>query len=235
MSMRKIVLLLLITLLTPALSTAQEIDFLWQGEGYTPPFYKGRTLWSNQSILRVYAVPNISPTTDNSTLFYKWSRNGKVLGGNGGLNGIGKNTLTLTDSILGNPQTIKLEVLAPDGAILATKSQTFISQPTELLIYEDHPLYGYMFQEEIGPTFDIRESETTLAAFPLFYNILTRFSTTINYGWRNGGGDAEVTPSVTYRAPQGTSGSASVSILVKNKTDITQTNNRGVLIQFGQQ
>jgi len=109
--MRKFYWILTITLLIlPILHLrAQEVDILWQGETYTPPFYKGRALWSSQSRITFLAIPHGAGIGNPANLTYRWTQNGTVLGN---INGIGKNTLSFTDSVLSKPQTIKIDVLS---------------------------------------------------------------------------------------------------------------------------
>src|SRR3989344_1173365 len=52
---------------------AQSVDLLWQGETYTPPFYKGKSLWSNQSRITFFAMTNGLGNPAN--LSYKWTKN----------------------------------------------------------------------------------------------------------------------------------------------------------------
>src|SRR3990167_10337236 len=76
---------------------AEEVDLLWQGNSYVPPFYEGRTLWSSQSRITFLAIPHGAGIGNPANLTYKWTKNGTVLGN---INGVGKNTLSFIDSIL---------------------------------------------------------------------------------------------------------------------------------------
>src|SRR3990167_8183019 len=121
MGMRKFyVLVITLLLVSPIFRLhAQEVDILWQGKTYTPPFYKGKTLWSSQSKIALLAIPHISGAGNPVNLTYKWIKNGTVLGN---INGVGKNTLAFTDSILSKPQTIKVEILSEQKTVLASAS-----------------------------------------------------------------------------------------------------------------
>ena len=55
--MKKIVFLFAIYSLLFTVVNAQSVDLLWQGETYVPPFYKGKSLWSDQSRITLFAIP----------------------------------------------------------------------------------------------------------------------------------------------------------------------------------
>src|SRR3990167_742525 len=105
--MKRIIFLSTIYFLLTTVVLAQSVDILWQGDTYTPPFYKGKSLWSNQSRITFVAIPQ--GLGNPASLNYKWTKNGTVLGN---INGIGKNTLSFTDSILSRPQTIRVDILS---------------------------------------------------------------------------------------------------------------------------
>src|SRR5688572_16598777 len=107
--MRKTVFLLLVLMfLIPFFNLkAQEVDLLWQAETYTLPFYKGKALWSKESRVKLLAIPRGPGVGNPLNLTYKWTKNGTVLGN---INGVGKNTIAFTDSIISRPQTIQVDI-----------------------------------------------------------------------------------------------------------------------------
>ncbi len=156
--------LLIAFLLVPAFgASAQEVDILWQGETYTPPFYEGRTLWSNQSRITLVAIPQ--GLGNPASLNYKWIKNGTVLGN---INGVGRNYLSFVDTVLSRPQTIEVEIIGGDRGVLAKGSVYVVPRLPALAVYENSPLYGLMFHKEISE-YDMQNPEVVLAAFPLFF------------------------------------------------------------------
>ncbi|MBI2086782.1 MAG: hypothetical protein HYT69_01260 [Candidatus Zambryskibacteria bacterium] len=210
-------------ILTPAIAFAQSVDILWQGEGYTPPFYYGRTLWSSQSRITLVAVPQ---GLGNSTaLNYKWSRNGTVLGS---ISGVGKNTLSFVDSVLSKSQAIKIEIVSSEGDTLAQSSTVITPVSPSLLVYENSPLYGFMFHREVGGNYILREPEVTFDTFPLFFS-----ASDIAYQWGTNSGKSSTESSATYRAPEEGSGEAFISIEVKSANKILQSAKKSFLVKFG--
>src|SRR5438552_1851966 len=92
--------------LLPTLASAQSVDILYVGNTYTPPFYQGGALWSGESSLKLFAVPQ--GLGDPKSVSYRWSRGTTVLGSQ---SGVGKNTLSYTDDLFSKPQLFMVEVV----------------------------------------------------------------------------------------------------------------------------
>lgn len=226
--MRKTLLtLLLITLLAPLSLSAQSVDLLWQGETYTPPFYGGKSLWSKQSRVHVTALPQ--GLGSRSNLNYRWSKNGTILGN---ISGVGVNSIYFTDSILSKPQVIKVEIVS--GSRVRAESSVLITPvaPT-LSVYENHPLYGFMFHKEVGSAFDLQSREVTLTTFPLFFSTQSRSDKSIQYGWSSNESGGESSNSITFRTPDNVSGTSRVSAEATHMDKISQSSDKTFLIEFG--
>jgi hypothetical protein len=213
----------------PYSTSAQNVDLLWQADTYTPPFYQGKASWSAQSTIKLIAIPN--GLGNPNSLNYQWIRNGTVLGR---ISGIGQNTINYTDSVISRPQKFEVEIVAGDERVLASASVTLSPSTPSLLVYERNPLYGYIFQKEIGAGFQMADQEVSLSAFPMFISPAVRDMPNFSYRWRSNAGEAENSNSVTYRVPEGGSGSARVNLRLTNNLLIMNDLTRDFLIQFGE-
>lgn len=211
-----------------------EVDLLWQGKTYTPPFFKGRTLWSNQGQIILLAIPHTSDENGiplkSSNLIYKWSEDGTVLGN---LSGTGKNSITLTDSVLSLPQTITVEVLSDANTVVGRKSIRLASITPSVLIYEDSPLYGPLFNREVGEKFVLSSQEVSFSAFPLFFSTISQAEPSISYSWGTNSTSEQPGNRITFRAPESGSGSSNISLKIDNISKMLQSTQRNFLVQFG--
>jgi hypothetical protein len=149
------------------------------------------------------------------------------------VSGVGKSTLTYTDSILSRPQTIEVEVVSGDGSTVRASSVLVVNPVTpSLSIYENHPLLGFLFHKEISGTYDLSEREVAFAAFPYFFSTPNRAASLINYEWRNNAGGTENQNAVVYRTPDNSSGIAEVGVYARSQTNITQEARVDFKIQF---
>jgi len=206
---------------------AQSVDLLWQGETYTSPFYKGASLWSTQSRITLVAIPH--GLGDPTKLNYKWTKSGTVLGN---INGIGRETISFVDSIISRPQTIEVEIISSQSGVLASNSVFIAPIAPTLAVYENNPLYGFMFNREVGKSYTLQDKEITLAGFPFFFSTISRFDNSLKYNWRTNAGGVEIEPVVTYRVPDNTHGASQVSVSASSDAKITQKDNKSFVIQF---
>jgi hypothetical protein len=92
-----------------------SVDLLWEGaDSYTPPFYKGRALPSNNGIIRVTAIPNITAPRE---LSYDWQQSDSALPDS---SGYGKNSLLFKNSTLNTTENIS--VTASNSSFSGTSS-----------------------------------------------------------------------------------------------------------------
>ena len=232
--MNKFLVLIIFSLVVPfAISRAQEVDILWQGDVYTPPFYEGGAHWTNEAEITILAIPHIpgpgGALLNPNTLVYKWWKNSVVLGT---VNGVGKNSITFTGPIITRPQVIKVEILTTDGALLASATREFAPRPTKLLVYEDNPLYGMMFHKEVSSTYSMNSQEIKLVSYPLFFSSDSRDPGFLGYVWRTTAGSTEGSGTVTYRIPEGSSGTAKITLRASNENKILQSGEKSFTLKF---
>lgn len=225
--MRKAFLLFILLLSIPAVSQAQSVDILWQSETYAPPFYKGRSLWTTQSRIIFVAIPQGLGNPAN--LNYKWTRNGTVLGD---ISGVGRNSLSFTDSILSRPQSIMVEIISSNDTVLASSTVAVAPIAPTLAIYENNPLYGFMFHKEIGEGLRLQAREIAFTAFPFFFSTPSRTHSSMTYEWRTNTGVTDNGNSVTYRTQDDAAGAAGVRVRAGSASAITQSVDRNFSIQF---
>lgn len=214
----------------PLGARAQDIDLLWQGDTYTPPFYEGRALWSSQSRITFLAIPH--GLGNQANLNYRWTKSGTVLGNS---SGVGRSSLSFTDSIVSRPQTIKVDIMSSQGEILATASTNVAPITPTLTVYENNPLYGFMFHRETSGAHQLQDKEVTFAAFPFFFDTIDRTSETMNYEWRTNARDTQTGGMVTYRTPDNASGSSEIQVHASNINKILQNSSKTFLVEFENQ
>ena len=231
--MKKLYLVFICLVLIPLSElSAQSVDLLYQGNGYTAPLYKGASLWPKQGLMTVLAVPQ--GLGNPATLDYIWIKNGTVLGGEGGASGVGKNSLKFSDTLFSKPVTIRVEIVSANDELLAENTLVLTPQDPFVAVYENHPLYGFMFHREVSGIFNLEDKEVTFDAFPFFFDTASRLSQSLSYRWSTNIGESQSGPSVTYRTPEEGGGSSSVSITVAAPEKILPAVSESFLVQFGE-
>ncbi|MEK7135527.1 MAG: hypothetical protein AAB780_02380, partial [Patescibacteria group bacterium] len=165
-----------------------------------------------------------------ANLDYVWSKNGTVLGN---LSGVGRNSISLLDSIFSKPVVIKVEIVRGEEELLADTSIILTPTSPTLAVYENNPLYGFMFHREVGEGYTLEGKEVTFTAFPFFAPSTKRQAPNLSYKWSANNNAAEAGGSVTYRAPEEGGGRASIRLDFNNDKVIMLNLIKNFLIKFG--
>ncbi len=219
--------------LTPA-----SVDLLWQGDSYVPPFYKGRAMFTNQGSITFVAIPNIIDQNGNvvspKNVIYTWSKDGSVLGS---LSGTGKNSLTLVDSILGLPMNVSVVASTLDKSIVTKSSISMRPDFPIILFYENNPLLGILYNQELGNGFKLSASEVNVIGVPYFFSNKDLQAGALKYTWTLNGSNISSPNqnSITLRGQQGVAGNSTLGLKIENSNNILQTIEKSMSIEFGVQ
>ena len=160
-----------------------NVDVLWQANTYTPPFYKGKALYTPESNVTLVAMPNIisnSRRVETSNVVYTWKVNQEV---QGSLSGFGRNTFSYDGPIFIRAAQIEAAAYAGENPALKGKSGVTLNPENPLaLLYEDNPLLGVLFNRELGSEYPLRNNEVRINAYPYFFST-TNKNAMVNYAW----------------------------------------------------
>ncbi|HEY4494811.1 MAG TPA: hypothetical protein VJC02_01770 [Candidatus Paceibacterota bacterium] len=210
------------------------VDLIWESRGYTPPFYKGKALFSYQNNIVLTAIPHLSQNgtseIDPKTLLYKWKKNTKVIQDS---SGFGKQSVSIQEEI---PTTIdiEVEVTTKDGSQKGKASISLTPGNPSLLFYEEDPLYGVLYNKALVDNFRLKNQEIKIQAVPFTFNFSSPSSPLI-FSWSiNGYGQEELNKnqSVILRTKGDKEGSSSLSLEVKNENEILQGARANINIFF---
>lgn len=214
-----------------------DVDILWQANTYTPPFYRGKALFTPESNVTFIALPNIlvgGKKVDQSETVYTWSINRTVDGPN---SGFGKSSYDYTGSILLRPATIEVEAYAAANPAFKGKNIFQLKHVfPQALIYEDHPLYGILFNKALVNQYTPKGDEVELSAVPYFFSTQGR-NTSTSFKW-NLNNSPLVLPdfqnSAIFRRKDNKKGSAVISLTIGNKEKILQKAVTGFNLLFNE-
>ncbi len=213
-----------------------DVDILWEADTYTPPFYKGKALPTSQSYIKAVGLPNFiakSGKVPAKDLVYSWK---KAYVSDPNNSGIGKNIYFYRGTYTFNSNVIETSVSTPDGT-LSLKKQTVIPiYEPKIIFYERKPLEGIRYENALGGTFSIKESEVTLRAEPYFFSFLNADNNGAVFSWRLDGKKLEINPDkkaeFTLRKPAGGSGHADISLEIKNSGYDLQTTKKNINLLY---
>lgn len=196
------------------------IDLLIDADSYTPPFFRGRARGGVGSNVLAQAIAHIAKDAGEyqpSEIYFTWFYNGAPVRG---LAGLGRSSASFPIQHLFGQNQISVEARA-GGKVAARAVQVTPTEPL-LVLYEDHPLYGKMYNHALSPKENVSESEMTFVAEPYFAPVLFASDPRLAYEWRvnNTRVEASATSSnaLTINAT-GSSGAAYITLDVTHSTN----------------
>lgn len=199
-----------------------EVELLWESvDGYTPPFYKGKSLVGREGTIKVVAIPNTNVVKQGKgNITYTWKSNDKT---NQNASGFNKDSFILKNEILNKSEEVSVMASSVDGKYNAIKTITIPTYSPKILFYKKSPTEGVLYNYALENDYFMAEDEMTVVAEPYFlaykgneYNF--------NYKWKIN--DKEVpTPTekreITIR-PSSRGGYATINLNMENLKTLYQ-------------
>ncbi len=168
----------------------QNTLIIWEARTYTPPFYKGKSLYTPESSLVLHAINlDVENPLTNVYANYVWKVDDRVKGEQ---SGVGKSTYMYKGDLLGLEPLFRVDFSGvssfSDGlADIARKEvngsgiMRVQTNPSAIFSYEKKPLLGVLFNKSIQETYTLTTPETTIVAYPVYYSLNSSLSG--DYTW----------------------------------------------------
>jgi hypothetical protein len=214
----------------------ETVDVIWEARAYTPPFYRGKALFAPQENVVFVAMPNLVSTTGGvtnpSNVTYTWRQNTQVVGDR---SGYGVNAFAYKGQILAAP--VIVDVAVSDAGGLTAESYTSLTPTdTTMGIYEDSPIYGKLFNNELSGSFDFGDKEErTIAAYPYYFGINSKSDSDLSYTWSINGTQISVPLTqneMTLRNSNGDEGQSIIGSSITNNSNILENANTEASVIF---
>jgi hypothetical protein len=214
-----------------------RVNLLFEADTYTPPFYKGKPMYSYQGRVRVVAIPEMvdinGKRLEINQINFKWKERGQVLSAR---SGIGRNTYSFTGGIIARSRELELEASSLDGNVVAVNTVLFSPIAPKVLVYEKDPAYGYMFNKAIGDNLLVSKDEMTLSIFPYFFNTDERGGFNMDYKWvvnANVAKRGSEARDIIIKKPSGVSGVSEIVASAANTIEYFQYGEKNISAKFG--
>lgn len=208
-----------------------DLDFLWEAITTTPVSYKGRSLPSMQSRVKVTAVPYMfknGQMLKSSDLIYEWFLDFKK---DSNSSGAGKDYFIFQAKDQ-DDYTVSLKVSNRTNDIVFEKGiiLPFGNMSPKILLYMDHPLEGPRYEEALKGSVEV-DSEISIRAEPFFFS-----RNSISFDWKMNRKSIlpdEVPNILKLKVPEGERGESAITLNVKNNFNVLQFANTALKIIFG--
>lgn len=174
-----------------------DVDLIYETNTYSHPFFKGKKLFTSESYITFIAIPNFigadGKKIPSSNLVYTWKVNGTV---QQSVSGYGKDTFSTKGQLIERPLEIEVNVSAINSTLVAKQTLNIKSTLPELLLYENNPLLGVVYEKAILGSFLLQRSQVDFEGVPYFFSVNTKNDSSLSYKWKING------TSITSKAPQ---------------------------------
>lgn len=162
-----------------------QVDLLYDSTSFVPPFYRGRSLPSAGTNIRLQAIVHFKRQNGSavapSDITYTWRNNGVVVGS---VSGRGRSAAIIPAATLYGTNTIEVTAVSSDQKFIGTARVQIPSLEPILMVYQDHPLFGIMYYQALGSKNAIPDTEMTFAATPLFAQAVSANDPHLIYDWK---------------------------------------------------
>jgi len=200
-----------------------EIEIMWESDdGYTPPFYKGKSLPVKGSHIKVVAIPNTRTIqSGNGSIVYTWKNNDSTVESASGYN---KNSYAFKNSMFDDTSSsVTVTASSVDGRYSAQQTVNVPISDSRLIFYEKSPTEGILYNNALTNGFTMTEDEMTIVAEPYFMTT-NDDSDSFSYTWKING-DSIDTPTkeneLTIR-PTSHGGYATIGLTIENLSELFQ-------------
>jgi len=202
--------------------TPSEMDIMWEAvDGYTPPFYKGKSLPTSGSLIKVVAIPSSNTIkTGSGSITYTWKNSDSVVEDASGYN---KNYYTFKNSLFDNTNNISVTASSVSGNYNAEKDIEIPVYKPKIVFYKKSPTEGIVYDNALTDNSFMSEDEMTIVAEPYFISLKGNENKFL-YTWQINGKNID-TPQkrteLTIR-PSTRGGYAKIGLTMENLSELFQ-------------
>lgn len=214
-----------------------EVDLLFDGNTYVPPFYDGRALPSAGTTIRaqaeVFFKRSDGTLVPPSQIRYTWKEGGVVVGT---ASGTGKSSALLPAPPLYGNTDLEVDASSLDGTFSGSAVTTIPAAPVQIILYQDHPLFGIVYNSAISANASMSQSQVTFAAVPYFAQVRSPNDANLTYTWSVNGSNVAASaqdPSEITVNSQNSSGRATLAVGITHATNIFLSAQGSWSIAFG--
>jgi len=216
------------------------VNVVWEADTYAPLLYKGKTLYSGGSNLKIVAYPTVvlgGAPIPTSQLSFQWTDNDTP---NTAASGLGKNVFSFQGDQLQTGEDVAVDVYSGTTKVGHADITIPVSSP-QVIFYVQDPLRGELLDEGMQGQATLAQTETTLKAEPYFFSNSSAENGLLQYDWtldnQETTGPNSAQGELTLRQTGSGGGSADLSVSVQNTdtSQYAQSANAALQLVFGQQ
>jgi hypothetical protein len=202
-----------------------NINLIWEAQTYTPPFYEGKALFTDQSQMTVAALPTFvqnGKVVPKENLVYTWKLNGDILQTK---SGYGKYFASIVGGFFGGLQVVEVDASSADGTLQGSATATINPSQTQIVVYQNHPLFGILTNNAIVNSFQMTDKESSFVAEPFYFSRNFSVAPDMTLNWSVNGAPAGAGANgnmITLRQNSTQNGTSAVFVTATHNTKTSQ-------------
>lgn len=201
---------------------SSDIEVFWEAvDGYTPPFYRGKSFSSSEGRIKAVAIPNTTVGKGKTgNISYEWKQNDDTILGAGGYK---KDFVIFQNDVLNSNESITVNASSTDGLYNASKKISIPIVEPKILFYKKSPSEGILFNQILVDDSTVEDETMTIVALPYFLNIKGKESS-YQFSWMINGEEIE-TPQAQRELtikPESRGGSVGIGITIEGLDSLFQ-------------
>ncbi len=210
---------------------------LWQAsDSYVPPFYRGKALPTEESTIKVVAMPEVKTKlgpVNPKNMIYSWQLN---YASDGESTGYGKNTFTYTNDYLEDFENISATATTIDGQYSSQANINIKPRDPKIVFYKNDASMGILWEQALKDGHKIVGDEVIVAS-PYFLSPKETWSPNLTWNWFLN--DSLTNNTLKYRKNwiplkvSGTdTGSATLKLQIENKYQLFGNISKEISLEF---
>lgn len=212
------------------------VDLIYESLSYTPPFYKGKSLYTSKNTTLITAIPDLRKSDGtkipDKNIIYTWKKDGQK---QNSASGYGKNTFLFDNPFPFRDFNIEVEASSFDGNIKAIGKLKIYNDKNQIIFYENNPIYGLMTNKALNKDLFLSTNEISISAIPFFFSVSEAKSIDLNYLWSINGSrieNQEFKDTLTTRIEKAGFGTANINLKIENLKNTLQNTEQNLLLKY---
>ncbi len=215
------------------------VNLIWEADTSAPPLYRGKSLYSAGSTVKVVAFPTVvvkGTRIASNALTLQWSLQDTPMPN---VSGLGRTSFSFVGDQLQAQEAVEVDVYYGASKVAHGAVNIPTSQPL-VLFYDRDPLRGTIFDSAMPSAVSLSSKEITLQAVPYFFANSSLKNRSVSYDWTLNGEAATGPDSakgiLTLRQAGAGQGAAQVGVTLQNTESdkFVQTADAILQLVFGQ-
>lgn len=209
---------------------------LWQAnDSYVPPFYKGKAMASEDSEVKIVAMPELrsgGTQVSPKNMTYAWT---KDYTNNQEGSGYGKNFFIYSNDFLEGENIVGVVAQTTDGKTSSEAKITVATRKPEIIFYKNSKEWGTVWESALLSPYQVIGGETVMGV-PYFISPKNLLNPTLSFTWFINNNAVNILGFrknvIPLKVEEGASGRSTLRLDIENRDKVFQSTSKQIDMEF---